>query len=77
LLIGSFYAIVTPGGMGALVNIIHMKDEIKESFGKLFTNSIIKMATNSTSRYITVLVLAFAVLQQYPLIFLGIIGYIA
>ncbi len=77
LLIGYFYGTITPGYIGRLAQVIYMKDKTKEPYGKLFVNTMIESIVHTLSIYAMLVIGAFLLLEQIPIAFSIIIGWIA
>jgi len=65
-LIGYFYGSITPGYIGQLMRIPHLKEYTGEPYGKLFVNSTIETIVHTSSLYVMILLGAFLVLSEYP-----------
>jgi glycosyltransferase 2 family protein len=76
LLIGNFYAYITPGGFGTYARVLYLKEETKEPTGKLFINLFSKSALDALSYYFIIIIAAIFYVDQYPVIFLIILVYI-
>jgi uncharacterized protein (TIRG00374 family) len=73
LLIGYFYGFITPGGFGAFIRAMYLKNESKTSLPKCISNII----TFNTIDYITIFILGsiggLFLLGQYPYLFILIL----
>ncbi len=65
-LIGYFYGSITPGYIGQLMRIPHLKEYSGEPYGKLFVNSTIETIVHTSSLYVMILLGAFLVISKYP-----------
>jgi hypothetical protein len=74
-LIGYFYGSITPGYLGQLMRIPHLKEYTGEPYGKLFVNSTIETIVHTFSIYIMILLGAFLVLSDYPEFFMIAAGW--
>jgi len=74
-LIGYFYGSITPGYLGQLMRIPHLKEYTGEPYGKLFVNSTIETIVHTFSIYIMILLGAFLVLSDYPELFMIAAGW--
>ncbi len=74
-LIGYFYGSITPGYLGQLMRIPHLKEYTGEPYGKLFVNSAIETIVHTFSIYIMILLGAFLVLSDYPELFMIAAGW--
>ena len=68
-LIGYFYGSITPGYLGQLMRIPHLKEYTGQPYGKLFVNSTIETIVHTFSLYVMILLGAFLVLSDYPELF--------
>ena len=66
LLIGYFYALLTPGNSGSLVKTLYMKDETDEPLGKLFINCVIHSVVIMAPTYCMMLIGAFLISDKIP-----------
>jgi len=69
LLIGYFYATLTPGYMGHLMRMPYIKEEIDEPYGKLFVNTLIEIFVRNVSLFILVLTGTLFILHYEPFVF--------
>jgi glycosyltransferase 2 family protein len=65
-LIGYFYGSITPGYIGQLMRIPHLKEYTDQPYGKLFVNSTIETLIHTFSMYVMILLGALLVLSEYP-----------
>ena len=66
LLIGYFYALLTPGNSGQLVKTLYIKDETDEPLGKLFINCVIHTVVIMLPTYCMMLIGAFLISDKIP-----------
>jgi glycosyltransferase 2 family protein len=69
-LIGYFYGSITPGYLGQLMRIPHLKEYTGQPYGKLFINSTIETIIHTFSLYAMILIGAFLVLGDFPELFM-------
>jgi len=74
-LIGYFYGSITPGYLGQLMRIPHLKEYTGQPYGKLFVNSTIETIVHTFSLYVMILLGAFLVLTEYPELFMIAAGW--
>lgn len=72
-LIGYFYGSITPGYIGQLMRIPHLKERTNEPYGKLFVNSTIETIVHTSSLYVMILIGAILVLGSFPDLFYVIV----
>jgi len=65
-LIGYFYGSITPGYLGQLMRLPHLKEYTDEPYGKLFVNSTIETIVHTFSLYVMIILGAWLVLSDYP-----------
>jgi len=73
LLIGSFYAIFTPGFLGHLIRVPYMKEKTGEPYGKLFVNVFIEVTLRTTVVILMMLAGSLLILGMFSQIFVYII----
>jgi len=73
LLIGYFYGSITPGYIGRMARIIYVKDKTDDPYGKLFVNTFIETIVNTLSLYIMLVIGAFFIIEQIPIIFNAVV----
>jgi uncharacterized protein (TIRG00374 family) len=66
LLIGYFYALLTPGNSGSFVKTLYIKDETNEPLGKLFINCVIHSVVIMLPTYCMMLIGAFLISEKVP-----------
>jgi len=76
LLIGYFYATLTPGYMGHLMRIPYIKEEVDEPYGKLFVNTLIEIFVRNVSLFILVFMGALFILHYEPFVFYATLFFI-
>lgn len=69
-LIGYFYGSITPGYLGQLMRIPHLKEYTGQPYGKLFINSTIETIIHTFSLYAMILIGALLVLSDFPELFM-------
>ena len=69
-LIGYFYGSITPGYIGQLMRIPHLKEKTGEPTGKLFINLIVEEGVHTLSLYIMMIIGAFLIINRVPEVFL-------
>jgi len=69
LLIGYFYATLTPGYIGHLMRIPYLKEKLNEPFGKLFVNTFIEVIVRTISIYGLILLGSLMIISYEPIIF--------
>lgn len=74
-LIGYFYGSITPGYIGQLMRIPHLKEYTGQPYGKLFVNSTIETIVHTFSLYVMILLGAVLVLSEYPGLFMIAAGW--
>lgn len=75
-LIGYFYGSITPGYLGQLMRIPHLKEYTGQPYGKLFVNSTIETIVHTFSLYLMIILGAFLVLSKYPGLFIVAVGWL-
>jgi len=69
-LIGYFYGSITPGYIGQMMRIPHLKEKTGEPTGKLFVNLIVEEGVHTLSLYIMMIIGAFLIINRVPEVFL-------
>jgi uncharacterized protein (TIRG00374 family) len=65
-LIGLFYGSISPGYFGQLMRVPYLKEKTGESFGKLFTNTVIETFVHTFSLYGMMIIGALLVVGTLP-----------
>ncbi|MCK5261762.1 MAG: flippase-like domain-containing protein, partial [Thermoplasmatales archaeon] len=68
-LIGYFYGIISPGYIGQLIKVPHMKEHTGEPYGKLFINVFIDTVIRTLSLYVMMVIGGLIIIGLFPELF--------